>query len=189
MHLPLSATTWMASIVLTVALGLMAGAAIPGSQESPDPRDKLNMWEGHWKMRSQRKDTPYTHAVTLEFDVVCKWASSRGYMVCDYLSDGMDPEEGKPSNHLSIFAYNDAEKSYKQLGISKDYKTLEKEAKIEGDVWTMFVERTTKKGDKIQTRDTYEFVSPDKQISRFEISADGGQHWTLMSEGVATKVN
>jgi hypothetical protein len=34
----------------------------------------------------------------------------------------------------------------------------------------------------------YEFVSPEKQVTRFEISADGGQHWTLVSEGVGTKV-
>jgi hypothetical protein len=89
----------------------MAGAAMPSPQEGSDPRDKLNIWEGHWKMHAQRKETPYSHASSVEYDVACKWTPNRGYMVCDYVSDGVDPKEGRPANHLSIFAYDDAGKT------------------------------------------------------------------------------
>lgn len=176
------------SIVSVLALGLMAGAASADPATAPDPRDKINIWEGHWKIQSQRKETVYSHAASVSFDADCSWMPNRGYMVCDYLSGGIDPAEGKPANHLTIFAYNDKDKAYKHLGISKDYKTLEEVTTIEGSLWQYTYELAGDKGEKLQCRDEYEFISPEKQTSRFEISSDGGQHWTLVSEGVGIKV-
>jgi hypothetical protein len=179
----------VSSIVLLMGLGLMAGAATSNAAETPDPLDRMNIWAGHWKMQAQRKETAYSHAGSLSFNAVCAWAPNRGYMVCDYLSDSLDPQEGRVANHLSILTYNEPTKAYKHLGISMDFKTLEQVATVEGNVWTYLFEQVTRKGEKLQLRDVYEFVSPEKQISRFEVSADGGQHWTLRSEAVATKVS
>ncbi len=177
------------SIASVLALGLMASAATSESSPSPDPRDKMNIWEGHWKIQVQRKETPYSHAASVPFDAKCAWMPNRGYMVCDYVSDKVDPQEGKPANHLTIFTYNDKDNTYKHLGISKDYKPLEEVTTIEGNVWTTPWEDVGDKGEKLQLRDVYEFVSPEKQLTRFEISSDGGQHWTLVSEAVGTKVH
>lgn len=176
------------SIVAILALALTAGAATSGSPNTSDPRDRINIWEGHWKIQSQRKETAYSHAASVSFDADCSWMPNRGYMVCDYLSASVDPAEGKPANHLTIFTYNDKDKAYKHLGISKDYKTLEEVTAIDGNLWHYTYELTGDKGEKLQCRDEYEFVSPEKQTTRFEISSDGGQHWTLVSEGVGTKV-
>jgi hypothetical protein len=44
-------------------------------------------------------------------------------------------------------------------------------------------------GKKLDLRDSYEFLTPEKRITRIEISSDGGQHWTLLSEAVGTKVH
>lgn len=105
------------------------------------------------------------------------------------MSEKADAAKGKPSDHLTIFTYNDASKAYKHLGISKDYKTLEEPTVvIEGNVWHYDYQLPDEKGNKLDCRDVYEFVTPEKLVTRIEISADGGQHWALMSESVATKV-
>lgn len=177
------------SIVSVLALGLMASAATSDPSKTPDPRDRINIWEGHWKVEVQRKETPYSHAAMVQFDVGCSWTSHRGYMVCEYLSDRIDPQEGKVADHLTIFTYNETDKAYKHLGVSKNFKTLEEPTTIEGNVWTTPFELTGDKGEKLQCRNVYEFVSPEKQLTRFEISSDDGQHWTVVSEGAGTKVH
>jgi hypothetical protein len=177
------------TIVSVLALGLMASAAATSEvSKTPDPHDRINIWEGHWKVQAQRKETPYSHAGSAPFDAVCSWTADRGYMVCEYLSEKTVAGEGKPADHLSIFTYDETGKTYKHLGISKNYKTLEEVATIEGNVWHYNYELPGDKGEKLTCRDVYEFVSPEKQVTRFEISADGGQHWTLVSEGVGMKV-
>jgi len=105
------------------------------------------------------------------------------------LSEKTDTAEGKPSDHLTIFTYNDAAKTYKHFGISKDYKTLEGPTVIiEGNVWRYNYELPDEKGYKLDCRERYEAVTPEKMITRIEISADDGQDWTLVSESVAMKV-
>jgi hypothetical protein len=177
------------SMVSVLVFALMASAAGPDSSTSPDPRDKMNIWEGRWKMQIERKETAYSHAATIPEHFTCSWTADRGYMVCEYLSEKTDAAEGKPSDHLTIFTYNDAGKTYKHLGISKDHTTLEEPTvTIEGNVWHYNYQRPDDKGNKLDCRDVYEFVTSGKLITRIEISADGGQHWTLVSESVATKV-
>ncbi len=111
-------------------------------------------------------------------------------MVCEYLSEKADPAEKEHSDHLTIFAYNSADKTYKHLGISKDYKTLEEpRVVIKGNLWHYNYEISDEKGNKYDLRDSYEFVTPEKRITRIEISSDGGQHWTLMSESVGVKAH
>ncbi|MGB9433687.1 MAG: hypothetical protein WBQ89_15705 [Candidatus Acidiferrum sp.] len=69
---------------------------------------------------------------------------------------------------------NDAAKTYKHFGISKDYKTPEEPTVIiEGNVWRYNYELPDEKGNKLDCRDIYEFVTPEKMITRIEISADG----------------
>jgi len=176
------------SIVAVLALGLAVNAATPDSTKTPNPLEKLNIWEGRWRSQVERKETPYSHAASMPAHFTCSWTADRGYMVCEYLSEKTDAAEGKPSDHLTIFTYNDASKAYKHLGISKDYKTLEEPTVIiEGNVWHYDYQLPDEKGSKLDCRDVYEFVTPEKLITRIEISADGGQHWALMSESVATK--
>ena len=218
-----------------LALGLTASAATPDSSMAPDPRDKMSIWEGRWNEVVQTKETPYGHAASTPAHVTCSWTADRGYMVCEYLSEKADAGEkersdhltiftynsanktykpdqrrasqgvkqgvvthpGSPSNryrawsdHLTIFTYNSANKTYKHLGISKDYKTLEEpNVVIEGNLWHYQYQISDDKGNQLELRDSYEFVSPKKRITRIEISADGGKHWTLMSESVGIKVH
>lgn len=176
------------SIMLVMALGLMRSAATAASADTADPHDRMNIWEGRWNEVVETKETPFSHARSVPSHLTCAWTADKGYMVCEYLSEKVDPSEGRPSDHLSIFTYDEKGKTYKHLGISKDYKTLEETASIDGNLWHYNYELPDENGRTLDLRDSYEFVTPEKRITRIEISADGGKHWTLMSEAVGTKV-
>jgi hypothetical protein len=103
--------------------------------------------------------------------------------VCQYLR-----VENRPGDHLSIFTYNSAGKSFKHLGLSQDYKALEEPTTIEGNVWTAPLSDVGPKGEKIDFRNVWEFVSPDRHLAREDYSTDGGQHWTTLWSQVATRV-
>ena len=60
---------------------------------------------------------------------------------------------------------------------------------IEGNLWHCQYEISDDKGKQFELPDSDEFVTPEKRITRIEISADGGKHWTLMSESVGIKVH
>ena len=172
------------------ALGSIASAANPDSSKATDPRDKMNVWEGRWNEVIQTKETPYGRAASTSAHVTCSWTPDRGYMVCEYLSEKADPAERERSDHLTIFTYNRADNTYKHLGISKDYKTLEEPGiVIEGNRWHYQYQISDEKGHHFDLRDSYEFVTPEKRITRIEISDDGGKHWTLMSESVGIKAH
>ena len=106
-----------------LALALMASAATADPPKTPDPRDRINIWEGHWKIQSQRKETVYSHAASVSFDADCSWMPNRGYMVCDYLVGGVDLGDRRPVKQQTIFAYNDTHNSYNHAAIT-GHKTL-----------------------------------------------------------------
>ena len=180
-----------AGLVLTaLALGLTASAASPDSATAPDPRDRMNVWEGRWNEVVQTKEAAYSHAASTLAHVTCAWTADKGYMVCEYLSEKSDPAAKERSDHLTIFTYNGADKTYKHLGVSKDYKTLEEPGVvIEGSLWHYQYQVSDDKGHQLDLRDSYEFVTPEKRITRIEISADGGKNWTLMSESIGIKAH
>lgn len=146
----------LVSFVLSgLALGLTAGAVTPDSSTTPDPRDKISIWEGRWNEMVQTKETPYGHAASTPAHVTCSWTADRGYMVCEYLSENADPGEKERSDHLTIFTYNSANKTYKHLGISKDYKTLEEpNVVIEGSLWRYQYEVSDDKEKQFELRDS-----------------------------------
>lgn len=181
---------WCGSVIPVFALALLANAATPTPTDPTNPQEKMNIWVGRWKEVVETKETPYGHAHSTPSHVTCDWSADKGYMVCEYLSEKADAAEGKPADHLTIFTYDDKSKAYKHLGISKDYKTLEEpNVIIEGNLWHYTYQVPDGKGGNFDLRDSYEFVTSEKRITRIEISSDGGQHWTLMSESVGVKVH
>jgi hypothetical protein len=61
-------------------------------------------------------------------------------------------------------------------------------ATVAGNTWTTGFEMTSRSGKKLELRNKYVFESPTRYRMRFEISDDGGAHWTLLHDDVATKV-
>lgn len=168
---------------------LLASVAALSHASTPDPNERMSIWVERWHEVVETKGTAISHASSGAAHITCAWSADRGYMVCEYLSEKVDPNEGKRSDHLSIFAYDDKTKAYKHLGISKDYKTLEETPiSIDGNLWHYNYQLSDRSGKKVDLRDSYEFVTPEKRITRIELSLDGGHTWTLMSEAVGTKV-
>jgi hypothetical protein len=175
----------LAATFFTVGCGSAQHAP---SQATPpvagnDPRERLAIWEGRWTATGETKETAYSHAGTSPSHLTCGWSADHGYMVCEYLSDNADAEARSSSDHLSIFTYDEKGKRYKHLGISKDFRTLEETARVSGNVWQYEYELSS----SLHGRDTYEFVTPDRHVTRIEFSPDG-QQWTLVKEVVATRV-
>ncbi len=149
----------------------------------------MTVWEGRWNEVVETKETPYGHARSVKSHTTCGWSADRGFMVCEYLSESGDTAGREPADHLSIFTYNAANQTYKHLGISKDYKTLEETpVVIDGDSWHYTYTLPGKDGKVLDLRDSYQFVTPQKRVTRIEVSTDGGQNWTLISQSVGIKV-
>ncbi len=173
-----------------ILAALLASAVTLSHAGTPDPNDRMSIWVGRWHEVVETKETAISHAASTPAHLTCAWTADRGYMVCEYLGEKVDPNEGKLLDHLSIFAYDSKGKTYKHLGISKDYKTLEETPiSIDGNLWHYNYQLSSATGKKIDLRDSYEFVTPEKRITRIEFSLDGGRTWTLMSEAVGTKIS
>jgi hypothetical protein len=171
-----------------VLTALLASVVTLSHASTPDPNDRMSIWAGRWHEVVETKETAISHASSGPAHITCAWSADRGYMVCEYLREKVGPNERARSDHLSIFAYDNKSKAYKHLGISKDYKTLEETPiSIEGNLWHYNYQLSDASGKKVDLRDSYEFVTPEKRITRIEFSLDGGHTWTLMSESVGTR--
>lgn len=175
---------WAGWSALVLAVGLLGthrvAAAGPAAN---DPWDKLNVWSGHWLGETEYKETAYSKAAHAKSDVQCAWSPDHGYMVCEYKRI-----DGRPSDHLSIFTYDQADKSYRHTGLSQDYKPLDQVTTIDGNRWTAPMQDVGPKGEKVDLRNVWEFLSADHHIAREEYSTDAGQHWTVLWEQVANRV-
>jgi hypothetical protein len=171
---------------LALALALMVLSAGTASTSASNPLGKLNVFSGNWSVRVQSWKTPYSNAGSYLGEADCAWQPNRGYMICDYLGLGKDPNTGRVENNLSIFTYSAADKVYKHLGITREIAPLEERVTVNGSEWiTPMV--IPYKGKKLIYRDVYDFPSPDEQIIQTQISSDNGLHWVLISKGVGTK--
>lgn len=179
------------SLARSLMLAALLASAVPLSHaDTPRADERMSIWAGRWHEVVATRETAISHASSNPAHITCGWSADRGYMVCEYLSERVDANEGKPLDHLSIFAYDDRTNSYKHLGISKDYKTLEEtRISIDGNLWHYTYQLSGADGHKVEMRDSYEFVTPEERVTRIEFSLDGGHTWTLMSEAVGTKIS
>jgi hypothetical protein len=168
----------LVTAIIALAIGTIAAHAADTSSA-----DKIGVWAGHWKMQVEVKNTPTSHAHTMTYESACSWTPNHGYMLCDNLASRPD---GAKENTLSIFAYSDAEKSFKHYAIDKNGRAEAPRTTVDGNTWVFRYEENGEKGQKMQIRNTYKFASPGKLLATSEYSTDG-QHWTLRSETVGQK--
>jgi hypothetical protein len=154
------------------------------AQAADTAADKVGMWAGHWKMQVEIKNTPASHAHTMSYESACAWTPNHGYVICDELAS---KPNGEKENPISIFAYSDAEKAFKHYTIDKNGRADAPHTTVDGNTWTFRSEETGEKGQKVQIRSVFKFVSPAKVLATSEYSTDG-QHWTLRSETTGTKL-
>ena len=187
MHSPKQQRMSRGSVMSITACALVASSAVLGSSRTAEPLAKLDIWQGSWKNVIRTMETPYSHASSVRSHSTCSWTPDHGYMLCEYARDSGDPKQLIEADHLSIFTYDDNAKSYKHLGVSKEYKTLEEMASIDGNLWHYRYQLPIGGGKMLDLRDSYEFVNTNQRITRIEVSSDAGRHWVLMSESVDTR--
>lgn len=168
-----------------IVMGALLVSAAPAMANTP--LDQIGVWEGNWRVAVHTNATPYSHAGDAVYNAACAWQHNRGYMVCDYKSAGPDPSAGRVENNLSIFMYSDVDRAFKHVGMGPEGEPHEQTATVAGNMWTTPF-TVAGQGKQLLYRNVYEFVTPEKRVSRFENSTDSGQHWTVVKQSHATKV-
>jgi hypothetical protein len=173
--------------VLCVILCLMGAIAarLRASAQSNQPPElkKLDAWSGQWTTKGKLYDTPHSHAGEITITMTCAWSAYGGYMICDHLINGPAGQR----NDLSIFTFNQADKSYKFCGMDQTGVPRATPLTIEGNIWSYDTD-DEENGKKVHVKTINDFSRPGIVTWNTKFSEDGGAHWTLMNEGVDTKV-
>jgi hypothetical protein len=176
-------------VVPSIALGaaLLAALTLGARAEDSSPHDQLARWAGHWKVRIVTKETQFFHAKTEDYDSKCAFLPHGTFLACEYLSLQPDADSGRVINDVALLYYSDVDKSFKYTNVAPEGGPREDVFRVEGNVWTRPFEIQRRSGGVANAREVYEFVSPDKQLARFEISTDKGAHWTVVNEAVGVR--
>jgi hypothetical protein len=172
-----------AALGTALLLALTVGATPPVSS----PHDKLAAWAGHWKVRIVTKETQFGHARTEDYDSKCSFLPNGAFLSCDYLSLQPDPDSGHIVDDVALVYYSDVDKTFKYTNVAPEGGPHENTMSVDGNVWTRPFEIPKKSGGVLNAREIYNFVSPDKQLARFEMSVDKGEHWIVVNEAVGTR--
>jgi len=170
----------------TVTASIAAFAPLLHSQKQSPQSPELHVldaWTGRWSTHGKLYDTPYSHAGEVSITMTCGWSAYGGFMICDHL---VESTRGK-RNDLSIFTYNEADKSYKFCGFDRTGVPRSTPLTMEGKVWSYDSDEEDG-GKKIHIRTINDFSKPGVVTWNTKFTADGGAHWSLMNEGVDTKV-
>jgi hypothetical protein len=151
-------------------------------QQTPELK-KLDAWTGRWTTQGKLYDTAFSHAGEITITMTCAWSAYGGYMICDHLFSGPAGER----NDLTIYTFNPADHSYKFYSVDQTGVPRAVPLTIEGNLWT-YDSEMERDGKKIQIRTINDFSKPGIVTWNTKFSADAGPHWTLMNEGVDTKV-
>jgi hypothetical protein len=177
------------SVIVFVLSGLTMLSGTPGQsqpalQQAQRPELKiLDAWSGRWTTQGKLFDTAYSHAGSITITMTCGWSAYDGYMICDHLFEG---PAGK-RNDLTIYTYNPADNSYKFFGVDQTGAPRSVPLTIEGNIWT-YNSDMEKDGKKILIKTINDFSSPGIVRWNTKFSDDAGAHWTLMNQGVDTKI-
>jgi hypothetical protein len=163
---------------------MAASRPVPAAgPEAPPPELKvLDSWTGKWITHGKLYDTAHSKAGTIAITMTCGWSAYAGYMICDHLMDG---PSGK-RNDLSVYTYNQADKSYKFCGFDHTGVPTTTPLTIKGNIWS-YDREEEQDGKKLLVKTVNDFSKPGVVSWNTKFSADGGAHWTLMNEGVDTK--
>ena len=174
------------ALLAVVVLSIMTAAsrrAPAADPEAPPPELKvLDSWTGTWITHGKLYETAHSKAGTIAITMTCGWSAYAGYMICDHLMDG---PSGK-RNDLSVYTYNQADKSYKFCGFDHAGLPSTTPLTIKGNIWS-YDREEEQDGKKLLVKTINDFSKPGVVSWNTKFYADGGAHWTLMNEGVDTK--
>ncbi len=144
---------------------------------------KMDVWVGTWESQTQVMTTPYSEAASVTSEMTCTWSPHHGFILCDHLMNGVNGV----SNSLSVYTYDEANKTYKFFGVDKDDSPREVPMQVKGNVWSFGTE--VKNQDKtIMFLTNDEFLSDKVMHFRTEFSEDNGRNWKELNQGQLTKI-
>jgi hypothetical protein len=144
---------------------------------------KMNVWVGTWESQTQVMTTPYSEAASVTSEMTCTWSPHHGFILCDHLMNGVNGV----SNSLSVYTYDEANKTYKFFGVDKDDSPREVPMQVKGNVWSFGTEvRNQDKTIMFLTND--EFLSDKVMHFQTEFSEDNGRNWKELNKGELTKI-
>ena len=105
---------------LLITLSILAPTTLSHSSPQSSPLQSpalkvLDAWTGQWTTHGKLYDTTLSHAGEITITMTCAWSAYGGYMICDHLFTGPSGTR----NDLSIYTYNESEKSYKFCGFDR----------------------------------------------------------------------
>ena len=145
---------------LLITLSILAPTTLShSSPQSPPPQSPalkvLDAWTGQWTTHGKLYDTPFSHAGEITITMTCAWSAYGGYMICDHLFTGPSGTR----NDLSIYTYNESDKSYKFCGFDRSGTPRATPLTINGSPLELRHRRRTK-GKKIHIKTINDFSSP-----------------------------
>jgi hypothetical protein len=140
---------------------------------------KMDVWES----QTQVMTTPYSEAASVTSEMTCTWSPHHGFILCDHLMNGVNGV----SNSLSVYTYDETNKTYKFFGVDKDDSPREVPMQVKGNIWSFGTE--VKNQDKtIMFLTNDEFLSDKVMHFRTEFSEDNGRNWKELNQGQLTKI-
>ncbi len=173
---------------LLITLSILALTTL--SHSSPPQSSALKVldaWTGQWTTHGKLYDTPLSHAGEnhnheITITMTCAWSAYGGYMICDHLITGPSGTR----NDLSIYTYNESEKSYKFCTFDRSGTPRATPLTIDGSIWSYDTDEE-QKGKKIHIKTINDFSKPGLVTWNTKFTDDAGAHWTLMNEGTDTR--
>jgi hypothetical protein len=172
---------WIALLPSTLAIVALTSAASIDPSQSSDPLGKLGIWTGQWTFSGQIYPTKYSTAHSDTGIGDCSWTPKKGYIVCDYFST--DP----PHDDLGIIGYSPTARAYTDVVIHQDSPPSAAKVTQTGNTWIMSRE-THANGQALVLRTVFVFLTPDKQTTTVQVSADSGKNWITMIQVTGVKV-
>jgi hypothetical protein len=174
----------VAAMSTLAALSLASHSSTVSAQAQQSAELKrLDAWRGQWTTRGRLYKTAYSPEGEITITMTCGWSAYNAYMICDHLFSG---PRGK-SDDITIYTYNATDKSYKFYNVDQSGTPRNTPMTVEGDIWT-YSSEMEKDGKKIPIKTINDFSNPGVVTWNTKYSDDAGAHWTLMNEGVDTKI-
>lgn len=168
------------TVLSTLAVAALIGAGVADTPPASNPSAKLGIWLGRWNFSGQIYETKYSNAHPDTGVADCTWTANKGYVVCDYFSDN------PPHDDLAVISYSPSAKAYRLAQIHKDRPSSSETLTQNGNTWITSSD-VPDKGKTLVLRTTFVFVTPDKQMTTVQVSADKGQTWTTTIRVTAVK--
>jgi len=168
------------TVLSTLAFAALIGAGAANPSPASDPSTKLGIWSGRWNFSGQIYQTKYSNAHPDTGVADCTWTANKGYVICDYFSDN------PPHDDLAVMSYSPSAKTYTLVQVHKDRPVSSERLTQNGNTW-ITLRNAPDNGKTLVVRTTFVFLTPDKQTTTVQLSADKGQTWTTTVRVTAVK--